>query len=180
MRKNHVTETPATAWLRQHGCAFTMHAYDYVERGGAAWAAQCLGVDLHAVVKTLIMQDDAARPLVVLMHGDCQVSTKNLARAIGAKSVQPCDPEVAQRHSGYLVGGTSPFALRKPMPIHVEASVRALARIYVNGGRRGLLLGLDPALLDSCLGARPVHCALAPAAADDPTVRAAGNVRCPP
>ena len=161
MRKSHVTETPATAWLRQRGCAFTLHPYDYVEHGGAARGAQCLGVDPHLVVKTLIMQDEAAQPLVVLMHGDCEVSTKNLAREIGCKSVQPCSPEVAQRHSGYPVGGTSPFALRKPLPVHVEASVLALERIYINGGRRGLLLGLAPSLLVEQLQARAVHCALA-------------------
>ena len=161
MRKSHVTETPATAWLRQRGCAFTLHPYDYVEHGGAARGAQCLGVDPHLVVKTLIMQDEAAQPLVVLMHGDCEVSTKNLAREIGCKSVQPCRPEVAQRHSGYQVGGTSPFALRKPLPVHVEASVLALERIYINGGRRGLLLELAPSLLVEQLQARAVHCALA-------------------
>ena len=162
MRKPHVTETPATAWLRQRGCAFTLHPYDYVEHGGAARGAQCLGVDPHLVVKTLIMQDESAQPLVVLMHGDCEVSTKNLAREIGRKSVQPCTPEVAQRHSGYQVGGTSPFALRKPLPVHVEASVLELERIYINGGRRGLLLGLAPSLLSEQLHARAVHCALAP------------------
>ena len=161
MRKSHVTETPATAWLRQRGCAFTLHPYDYLEHGGAARGAQCLGVDPHLVVKTLIMQDETAQPLVVLMHGDCEVSTKNLAREIGCKSVQPCSPEVAQRHSGYQVGGTSPFALRKPLPVHVEASVLALERIYINGGRRGLLLGLAPSLLVEQLQARAVHCALA-------------------
>jgi Cys-tRNA(Pro) deacylase len=161
MRKSHVTETPATAWLRQRGCAFTLHPYDYVEHGGAARGAQCLGVEPHLVVKTLIMQDETAQPLVVLMHGDCEVSTKNLAREIGCKSVQPCSPEVAQRHSGYQVGGTSPFALRKPLPVHVEASVLALERIYINGGRRGLLLGLAPSLLVDQLQARAVHCALA-------------------
>ncbi len=177
MRKTHVTETPATTWLRRHGCAFTVHSYDYVAHGGAAWGAQCLGLDPHVVVKTLIMQDDAARPLVVLMHGDCEVSTKQLARALDVKSVRPCDPEVAQRHSGYQVGGTSPFALRRAMTIHVEASVLALDRIYVNGGRRGLLLGIAPSLLSEHLDARIVHCALAPSASAAPSDRAAGNVR---
>ncbi|OIQ91552.1 Cys-tRNA(Pro)/Cys-tRNA(Cys) deacylase YbaK [mine drainage metagenome] len=161
MRKPHVTETPATAWLRQRGCAFTLHPYDYVDHGGAARGAQCLGVDPHLVVKTLIMQDETAQPLVVLMHGDREVSTKNLAREIGHKSVQPCSPEVAQRHSGYQVGGTSPFALRKPLPVYVEASVLALDRIYINGGRRGLLLELAPSLLVEQLQASAVHCALA-------------------
>jgi Cys-tRNA(Pro) deacylase len=114
----------------------------------------------HQVVKTLIMQDDAARPLVVLMHGDCTVSTKNLARQIGAKSVEPCKPEVANRHSGYLVGGTSPFATRRAMPVYVEQSILELEKIYINGGRRGYLLGLNPALLPALLSAVPVHCAL--------------------
>lgn len=158
---HHVTETPALRWLRQQRAEFTLHSYDYVEHGGAARGASELGVDLHAVVKTLIMQDDKARPLVVLMHGDAQVSTKNLARSILAKQVQPCTPDAAQRHSGYLVGGTSPFALRKPMPIYVEASVLDLDLIYINGGRRGLLLGLRPQLLVDLLQARSVHCALA-------------------
>ena len=113
------------------------------------------------MVKTLVMQDDKAQPLIVLMHGDRQVSTKNLAREIGVKSVEPCKPEVAQRHSGYLVGGTSPFGTRKAMPVFVEASVLELPRIYINGGRRGFLVGIAPAVLVSLLGARPVHCALA-------------------
>ena len=154
------TETPATNWLRTKKVAFTSHPYEYVDHGGAAWAAECLGLDLHAVIKTLVMQNEQAKPLVVLMHGDCQVSTKNLARAIGAKSVQPCTPEVAQRHSGYQVGGTSPFALRKPMDIYVQASVLSLARIYINGGRRGLLLGIQPSLLRDLLHAQSVECAL--------------------
>lgn len=158
--KRHPSETPATSWLRTKNAAFTLHPYDYVDRGGAAWGAESLGLDLHAVIKTLIMQNEQARPLVVLMHGDCQVSTKNLARAIGAKSVQPCAPEVAQRHSGYQVGGTSPFALRKPMDIYVQASVLSLARIFINGGRRGLLLGIEPSLLRDLLPVRPVDCAL--------------------
>ncbi len=155
----HPSETPATQWLRRHGVEFSLHPYDYVDRGGAAHAARQLAVDPHQVVKTLVMQDQAARPLVVLMHGDLEVSTQALARQIGAKSVQPCAVEVAQRHSGYLVGGTSPFALRKPMPVHVEAGVLELPRIYINGGRRGLLLGLAPAVLSQHLAARPVRCA---------------------
>ena len=157
----HVSETPATAWLRAHGVAFTEHPYDYVDHGGTAESSRQLGVPEHAVVKTLVMQDDKARPLVVLMHGDCQVSTKNLARQIGAKSVEPCTPEVAQRHSGYQVGGTSPFGLRKPMPVYVEDTVLALPRIVINGGRRGYLVGLAPTVLRDVLGARPVQCALA-------------------
>ena len=158
----HVSETPATQWLRRAGIAFSEHPYDYVEHGGTAESARQLGVDEHAVVKTLVMQDDKAQPLIVLMHGDRQVSTKNLARAIGAKAVEPCRPEVAQRHSGYLVGGTSPFGTKKSMPVYVEAGVLALPRILINGGRRGYLVGLAPSVLVEALGARPVSCALAP------------------
>jgi Cys-tRNA(Pro) deacylase len=160
-KKNHVSETPATAWLRAHGVAFTEHPYGYLEHGGAQHSAQVLGLDPFAVVKTLIMQDDGARPLAVLMHGNRTVSTKNLARQIGAKSVVPCKPEVANRHSGYLVGGTSPFGLKRDMPVWVEASVLALPRIWINGGRRGFLVGIEPAVLEAPLGALPVNCALA-------------------
>ena len=156
----HVSETPATQCLRRAGVAFTEHPYDYVDHGGTAESARQLGEPEHAVIKTLVMQDDRAQPLLVLMHGDCQVSTKNLARAIGAKSVEPCKPEVAQRHSGYLVGGTSPFGTKKVMPVYVEASVLALPRILINGGRRGYLVGIDPAVLVVQLGARPISCAL--------------------
>jgi len=156
----HVSETPATAWLRQHAVPFTEHPYDYVDHGGTAESARQLGVPEHAVVKTLVMQDERAQPLIVLMHGDRQVSTKNLAREIGVKSVEPCRPEVAQRHSGYLVGGTSPFGTRKAMPVYVEASVLALERILINGGRRGYLVGLAPAVLVAQLGAQAVSCAL--------------------
>ena len=159
-KDRHVSETPATQWLRAHAVNFTEHPYDYVDHGGTAESARQLGVDEHAVVKTLVMQDERAQPLIVLMHGDRQVSTKNLARAIGAKSVEPCKPEVAQRHSGYLVGGTSPFGTRKALPVYVEASVLALPRLYINGGRRGFLVGIAPAVLEGPLGARPVQCAL--------------------
>jgi Cys-tRNA(Pro) deacylase len=159
-KDKHVSETPATQWLRERGIAFSEHPYDYVEHGGTAESARQLGVDEHAVVKTLVMQDERAQPLIVLMHGDKQVSTKNLARALGVKSVEPCKPEVAQRHSGYLVGGTSPFGLRKAMPVLVEASVLALPRLFINGGRRGFLVGIEPAVLTQALGARPVQCAL--------------------
>ena len=158
----HVSETPATAWLRRHGIAFTEHAYDYVEHGGTAESARQLGVDEHAVIKTLVMQDERARPLIVLMHGDCLVSTKNLARAIGCKSVEPCSAEVAQRHSGYQLGGTSPFGFkREGVPLLVQASVLALPRICINGGRRGFLVGIEPAVLTELLGATAVDCALA-------------------
>jgi Cys-tRNA(Pro) deacylase len=161
MAARHVSETPATALLRQRGIAFTEHPYDYVERGGTAESARQLGVDEHAVVKTLVMQDEAARPLIVLMHGDRTVSTKNLARQSGRKSITPCDPEVAGRHSGYLIGGTSPFATRKRMPVYVERSVLALPRIWINGGRRGYLVGIDPQVLVVVLAAEAVDCALA-------------------
>ena len=159
-KDKHVSETPATQWLRAQGVAFTEHPYDYVDHGGTAESARQLGVDEHSVVKTLVMQDEKAQPLVVLMHGDRQVSTKNLARAIGVKSVEPCKPEVAQRHSGYLVGGTSPFGLRKALPVFVEESVLALPRIHINGGRRGFLVGIEPSVLTDRLGARAVTCAL--------------------
>ncbi len=162
-KEKHVSETPATAWLKAQGVAYSEHPYDYVEHGGTEESARQLGVAHHAVVKTLVMQDERAQPLVVLMHGDCQVSTKNLAREIGVKNIEPCKPEVAQRHSGYLVGGTSPFGLKKPMPVYVESTVLELPRICINGGRRGFLVGLAPAVLVSHLGARAVHCALAAA-----------------
>ena len=159
-KDRHVSETPATAWLKRHAVAYTEHPYDYVEHGGTAESARQLGLDEHAVVKTLVMQDERGEPLVVLMHGDRQVSTKQLARATGAKAIAPCAPEVAQRHSGYLVGGTSPFGTRKVMPVWVERSVLGLPRVWINGGRRGFLVGLDPQVLCAQLGARPVDCAL--------------------
>ena len=159
-KEKHAGETPATAWLRGHGVPFTVHTYDYVDRGGTAESSARLGVPEHEVVKTLVMQDETSSPLIVLMHGDRQVSTKNLAREIGAKSVEPCKPEVAQRHSGYLVGGTSPFATRKEMPVYVEAGILELSRILINGGRRGFLVEISPAVLVAVLGATPVRCAL--------------------
>ena len=160
-KDRHVSETPATQMLRAAGVVFTEHPYDYVEHGGTAESARQLGVAEHAVIKTLVMQDDKAQPLIVLMHGDRQVSTKNLARESGGKSIRPCKPEVAQRHSGYLVGGTSPFGLRKPLPVWVEATVLDLPRVCINGGRRGYLVGIDPQVLVRVLGAKPVSCALA-------------------
>lgn len=159
-RKDHVSETPATALLKANGVAFTEHPYEYLEHGGAQHSAAVLGFDPFTVMKTLVMEDEKARPLVVLMHGNRTVSTKNLARQIGAKSVQPCKPEVANRHSGYLVGGTSPFGTRKEMPVYVEESILALPRIVLNGGRRGYLVGIDPQVLVQLLGAKPVNCAL--------------------
>jgi Cys-tRNA(Pro) deacylase len=159
-KKEHVSETPATQFLTRHGVHFSEHPYRYEEHGGTAVSARELGVDEHHVVKTLVMQDEAAKPLVVLMHGDCMVSTKSLARQIGCKSVAPCAPEVASRHSGYLIGGTSPFGTRKTMPVYIERSILELEKIYINGGRRGYLVGLDPALLASLLPLTPVQCAL--------------------
>ena len=159
-KKEHVSETPATQFLRKHGIAYTEHPYDYEEHGGTEVSARELGVDEHHVVKTLVMQDEAAKPLIVLMHGDRKVSTKNLARQIGCKSVEPCKPEVASRHSGYMVGGTSPFGTRKAMPVYVEESILALDKIYINGGRRGYLLGIAPAVLQAVLPGKAVNCAL--------------------
>jgi Cys-tRNA(Pro) deacylase len=158
-KDRHVSETPATQMLRAAGVHFSEHPYTYVDHGGTAESARQLGVSEHTVIKTLVMQDDKAQPLVVLMHGDRQVSTKNLARALGCKLVEPCKPEVAQRHSGYLVGGTSPFGLRKPLPVYVQATVLDLPLIYINGGRRGFLVGLGPAVLQQLLDAKPVSCA---------------------
>jgi Cys-tRNA(Pro) deacylase len=155
----HVSETPATAWLRRERIEFHEHVYDWVDHGGTAESARQLGVDEHRVVKTLVMEDENARPLIVLMHGDRSVSTKNLARAIGVKRVQPCAPAVAERHGGYQVGGTSPFATRKRMPVYVEPTVLALPSIYINGGRRGFLVEVAPAVLTRALGAQPVACA---------------------
>ena len=155
----HVSETPATQFLRRHSVTFTEHVYDYVEHGGTAESASQLGVPEHEVIKTLVMQDERAQPLMVLMHGDKTVSTKNLARQIGAKSVEPCTPDVAQRHSGFLVGGTSPFGTRKKLPICVEETVLALARICINGGRRGYLVGIEPRVLTELLQTMPVRCA---------------------
>ena len=161
MARNHVSETPATQLLKAHRVAFTEHPYEYLEHGGAQHSAQVLGFDPFMVVKTLVMQDQDAKPLLVLMHGNRKVSTKNLARQIGAKSVEPCAPEVANRHSGYLVGGTSPFGTRRIMPVYIEETILALPRIAINGGRRGFLVQLDPQVCVQLLGAKPVQCALA-------------------
>lgn len=158
-KTSHVSETPATQMLKRAGVAFTEHVYDYVEHGGTAESSRQLGVDEHAVVKTLVMQDEKADPLIVLMHGDCNVSLKELARQIPCKKVEPCKPDVAQRHSGYQVGGTSPFGVRKAMPVFVEATVLELPSICINGGRRGYLVGIAPQVLTELLGARAVNCA---------------------
>jgi Cys-tRNA(Pro) deacylase len=159
-KTRHLGETPAIAWLRRHDVAFGEHAYDYVDRGGTAESSRQLGVPEHEVIKTLVMQDEAREPLIVLMHGDRQVSTKSLARAAGVKSIEPCKPEVAERHSGYLVGGTSPFATRKSMRVFVEKTVLDLPRIFLNGGRRGHLVSISPSVLTELLGAEPVSCAI--------------------
>ena len=159
-KSRRVSETPATQFLKRNKVAYSEHTYDYVDHGGAGEAARQLGLDPHAVVKTLIMEDEDARPLVVVMHGDREVSTKNLARQAGLKKVQPCHPEVAQRHSGYQVGGTSPFGTRKRMPVYVEAGALEYPVVYINGGRRGYLVGIDPRVLVDLLGAKPVSVAL--------------------
>jgi len=159
-KKEHVAETPATSMLKKHGVGYTGHVYAYEEHGGTAVSARELGVPEHEVVKTLVMEDETRRAFVVLMHGDRKVSTKNLARQIGVKKVDPCTPEVANRHSGYLIGGTSPFGTRKKLPVYVERSVLGLNRIYINGGRRGYLIGIDPEVLVRLLGAKPVEVAL--------------------
>ena len=160
-KKDHVSETPATQMLKANKVPYTEHPYEYMEHGGAQQSAQVLGFDPFAVVKTLVMQDQDAKPLLVLMHGNRKVSTKNLARQIGAKSVEPCTPEVANRHSGYLVGGTSPFGTRRAMPIFIEESILNLPKILINGGRRGYLVGIDPAVCVQLLAAKRVQCALA-------------------
>jgi len=152
--------TNATRLLRASGVDFTEHLYRYEEKGGTRVSARELGVDEHAVIKTLVMEDDHKRPLVVLMHGDREVSTKGLARVIGAKTVTPCKPDVADRHSGYQVGGTSPFGTRKEMPVYVERTVLALPRVYVNGGSRGFLVGLAPEVFTRLLKATPVDAAV--------------------
>ena len=159
-KKDHVSETPATQLLKANKVAFTEHPYEYLEHGGAQHSAAVLGFDPFTVVKTLIMQDQDAKPLVVLMHGNRKVSTKNLARQIGVKSVEPCAPEVANKHSGYLVGGTSPFGTRKTMSVFIESTILELPRICINGGRRGYLVGIDPQVCVELLGAKPVQCAL--------------------
>ncbi len=152
--------TNATRLLKQAGVAYTEHLYRYEEKGGTAVSARELGLDEHAVVKTLVMEDEKGAPLIVLMHGDREVSTKELARQIGAKSVQPCKPEVANKHSGYLVGGTSPFGTRKAMPVYVEASILELPRIWINGGSRGFLLGIDPGAIGRVLKVHAVEVAI--------------------
>jgi Cys-tRNA(Pro) deacylase len=161
MSAERVPSTPAVLALRAAKIDFTPHFYTYEEKGGTAVSSRELGVDEHAVVKTLVMADDKGAPLIVLMHGDRKVSTKALARVIGVKAVEPCAPDVAQRHSGYRVGGTSPFGTRKKMPVYVERSVLDLPAIYINGGSRGFLVRIVPQVLTNLLAARPVDVAIA-------------------
>jgi Cys-tRNA(Pro) deacylase len=152
--------TPAIHALRRHNIRFTEHPYRYEDRGGTRVSSRELGVPEHIVIKTLVMQDDSQHPLLVLMHGDREVSTKALARAIGVKTVEPCRPEVAEKHTGYMVGGTSPFGTRKAMPVYVERTILGLPQVFVNGGRRGFLVALDPQAFVTVLGARPVEAAI--------------------
>lgn len=157
---SNAPETHATQFLRQHGIAHSAHLYAYEEHGGTKVSARELNVNEHAVVKTLVMQDEAAKPLIVLMHGDCKVSTKELARQVGCKKVEPCAPETANRHTGYLVGGTSPFGTKKAMPVFIESSILDLPLIYINGGRRGFLVAVHPHDVLRALSAKPVKVAL--------------------
>lgn len=157
----HAPETPASKFLKAHKVAFTSHLYTYEEHGGTTVSARELKVDEHCVIKTLVFEDERGRPLIVLMHGDCKVSAKELARQIGCKKVETCKPEVANRHSGYLVGGTSPFGTKKSMPIYIEKSILDLPRIFINGGRRGYLVGVAPHELMRALQPQPVEVALA-------------------
>ncbi|HEX8635657.1 MAG TPA: Cys-tRNA(Pro) deacylase [Pyrinomonadaceae bacterium] len=152
--------TPAVRLLRERKVEFEPHLYTYEERGGTRHSADALGVDEHAVVKTLVMETEARKPLIILMHGDREVSTKNLARSIGAKSVQPCDPAKAQKHTGYLVGGTSPLGTRARLPVYVERTIFALPKIYLNGGKRGFLVGIEPNVLRELLSAEEVEVAI--------------------
>ena len=152
--------TPAVRLLREKGVGFAPHLYDYEERGGTRRSAEALGVDEHAVVKTLVMETDARRPLLVLMHGDREVSTKQLARTLGVKSVQPCAPAKAQKHTGYLVGGTSPFGTRANLPIYVERTIFELPKIYINGGKRGFLVEIEPRVLRELLPVEEVSVAI--------------------
>ena len=160
MKSANAPETQATIFLNQHGVAHSNHLYDYEEHGGTKVSARELNVDEHAVIKTLIMEDEAGKPLIVLMHGDCKVSTKELARQIGHKKVESCKPEVANRHSGFLVGGTSPFGTKKQMPIYIEKTILDLPLIYINGGRRGFLVGVHPHDLMRALSPTVVEVAL--------------------
>jgi len=152
--------TPAVRLLREKKVVFAPHLYDYEERGGTRHSAESLGVDEHAVVKTLVMETEARSALIILMHGDREVSTKQLARAIGAKSVQPCSPETAQKHTGYLVGGTSPLGTRTRLPVYAERTIFELPKIYINGGKRGFLVEIDPRVLRELLSVKEVDVAI--------------------
>jgi Cys-tRNA(Pro) deacylase len=160
MSKDKVPVSPAIRQLRAAGIEFTDHLYEYEEKGGTAVSARELGVDEHSVVKTLVMEDERKNPLIVLMHGDRQVSTKELARVLGVKTISPCNPETATRHTGYMVGGTSPFGTRKPMPVYIERTILDLPRIYINGGRRGYLVGMNPADIAKVLDTKLVNVAI--------------------
>jgi len=161
MAKLKLPATAATRALKQAKISFTPHFYSYEERGGTAVSARELGIDEHLIIKTLIMEDNVGNPLMVLMHGDLEVSTKGLARLLGVKTIEPCSPETANRHSGYLVGGTSPFGTRKPMPVYMEQTICELEKIYINGGKRGFLVGIAPQEIITLLGAKPVVVAIA-------------------
>lgn len=160
MAKEKTPVTPAVRALRTAGVSFSDHLYSYEEKGGTAVSSRELAVDEHCVIKTLVMEDDRKQPLLVLMHGDCQVSTKELARQIGVRSVEPCRPEVAQKHTGYLVGGTSPFGTKRQLPVYVEETVLTLPKIYINGGKRGYLVGMSPSVLEQVLRPVPVRVAI--------------------
>lgn len=159
MAKDKIPATLAIRFLRKHKVKFKLHPYRYEEKGGTETASRQLGMDHHLIIKTLVMEDDKKAPLIILMHGDRQVSTKALARAVGARSITPCDPLDAHKHTGYVVGGTSPFGTRKPLPIYVEASVLGLPKIVVNAGRRGLLVEMNPEDMEKILKPLPVYVA---------------------
>ena len=160
MKTAHAPETQATKFLREHAVSYTPHLYAYEEHGGTKVSARELGVDEHAVIKTLVMEDETTKPLIVLMHGDCKVSTKELARQAGCKKIEPCQPDVANRHTGFLVGGTSPFGTKRRMPVYLEKSILDLPLIYINGGRRGFLVGITPQALVQALSPQLVEVAL--------------------
>ena len=159
-KQAHAPETPATQFLKAHKIAYTPHLYAYEAHGGTSVSARELGVSEHTVIKTLVFEDEHAKPLIILMHGDCTVSTKELARQIGCKKVEPCKPEVANRHTGFLVGGTSPFGTKKTMPVYIEKTILELPHIYINGGKRGFLVSLNPQEIVRCLSAVAVEVGL--------------------
>ena len=160
MKTPHAPETQATKFLREHAVSYTPHLYAYEEHGGTKVSARELDVDEHAVIKTLVMEDETTKPLIVLMHGDCKVSTKELARQASCKKIEPCQPDVANRHTGFLVGGTSPFGTKRRMPVYLEKSILDLPLIYINGGRRGFLVGITPQALMQALSPQLVEVAL--------------------